>query len=287
MILWQLKIIFMNKLKAVYIAGVARSGTSWLGQIFNSSPDVIFKFQPLFSYELKNRVNEDSSNQEFNDLLTDMATKNSEFLNQNQKIESKEYPDFKKNKSPTHIVFKENRYQNIIEPMMRKVDNLKLLGIIRNPNACLNSWMKLPKEFPEGSKPLEEWRYGDCKNNGHEDFFGYYKWKEVANLYLDLNNKWPDRVCVISYEDIVSNPILKVTEIFHFFGIPFNNQTASFLKDSMSKHVDSPYSVFKGKLVLNQWKSELDPYITNEIKADLTGTRLERFLQDQTLLKEL
>ena len=41
-----------------YLAGVARSGTSWLGQIFDSSPEVRYSFQPLFSYEFKNRVNE-------------------------------------------------------------------------------------------------------------------------------------------------------------------------------------------------------------------------------------
>ena len=280
MTLLLIKGTFMQKLKAVYIAGVARSGTSWVGQIFNSSPDVIFKFQPLFSYEFKNRVNEDSTSDDFIKLITDMSGDDSEFLNQSRKIESKEYPEFEKNKDPSHIVFKENRYQNIIEPMMRKNNDLKLLGIIRNPNACLNSWMKLPKEFPEGSRPLDEWRYADCKNNGHQDFFGYYKWKEVANIYLDLKDKWPDRVYVVSYEELVRNSVLKVTEMFKFFGIPFSNQTTTFLTACASKHIDSPYSVFKDKSVVDQWKGELDSFITSEIEADLVGTRLERFLQN-------
>ena len=37
-------------MKNVAIFGVPRSGTSWLGQIFNSSPMVAYRFQPLFSY---------------------------------------------------------------------------------------------------------------------------------------------------------------------------------------------------------------------------------------------
>lgn len=268
----------MNNLQVIYIAGVARSGTSWLGQIFNSAPEVNFKFQPLFAYEFKNRVNEDSSAMDFINLFNDMTNENSIFLNQQDKLSTKEYPTFVKEKNYSHLVFKENRYQNIIEPMMRKNKSLKLIGIIRNPNACLNSWMKLPKEFPEGSDPLKEWRYGDCKNNGHEDFFGYYKWKEVSNLYLDLKDKWPDRVYIISYEELVRNPIDKTKEIFSFCNIKYTVQTKQFLEDCTTKHMDSPYAVFKNNSVANKWKKEFDPYITNEIKCDLAGTRLEQFL---------
>ena len=41
----------------------------------------------------------------------------------------------------------------------------------------------------KGSSPLKEWRYGECKSQGHEDFFGYYKCKEVTNLYLGFTTK--------------------------------------------------------------------------------------------------
>jgi hypothetical protein len=37
----------------VAIFGCPRSGTSWLGQIFNSAPAVQYRYQPLFSYEFK------------------------------------------------------------------------------------------------------------------------------------------------------------------------------------------------------------------------------------------
>ena len=47
--------------RIISINGVPRSGTSWLGQIINSSPDVAFRFQPLFSYTHKGALREDSS----------------------------------------------------------------------------------------------------------------------------------------------------------------------------------------------------------------------------------
>ncbi|MDZ7795669.1 MAG: sulfotransferase domain-containing protein [Candidatus Marinimicrobia bacterium] len=104
------------------------------------------------------------------------------------------------------MVFKENRYQSVIEPMLRKNKELLFIGIIRNPCAVLNSWMKNEKEFPPNCSPLKDWRFGNCKNQGNEDYFGFYKWKEVAHMYLDLKDKYPKRVYIIKYEDLVDKP---------------------------------------------------------------------------------
>jgi hypothetical protein len=261
-----------------YLAGVARSGTSWLGQLFNSSPEVRFRFQPLFAYEFKNRVNEDSKKSDFNELIHDIYNTESSFLNQDDKRNSGDYPTFLKSEITPHLVFKENRYQNIIEPMMRNCSDINLIGIVRNPNAVLNSWMKNPKEFPPNSDPLNEWRYGDCKNQGHEDFFGYYRWKEVANLYLDLHEKWPKRVYVVSYEHLVKSTQTIVKEMFTHCSISYQKQTDEFIKNGLIAHNVSAYSVFKEKSVVDNWRKELNPYITKEIMHDLEGTRLERFL---------
>jgi hypothetical protein len=269
-----------NNVKTItYLAGVARSGTSWLGQIFNSSPKVRFSFQPFFSYEFKNMVNEDSTDEEFKQLFKEIYNANSSFLSQKDKQKSGDYPIFQKTNNSNHLVLKENRYQYMIEPLMRKCTNVQLVAMIRNPNAVLNSWIKNPKEFPAGSIPLKEWRFGACKNKGPEDFFGYYKWKETSNIYLDLQSKWPGRVYVLRYEDLVASTVKTVTNLFDFCKIPFNDQTYDFINKSTNTHIDSPYSVYKNKGVVNQWKQELDSYITNEIKNDLKGTRLEIYLE--------
>ncbi|MGB4737790.1 MAG: sulfotransferase domain-containing protein, partial [Fuerstiella sp.] len=66
--------------KVVWIAGVARSGTSWIGQIFNSHQNVRYRFQPLFSYEFKSRVNEDSTDAEHQQFLNDLWDTETDFL---------------------------------------------------------------------------------------------------------------------------------------------------------------------------------------------------------------
>ncbi|MFT6248789.1 MAG: hypothetical protein ACJAZQ_001998 [Cognaticolwellia sp.] len=215
---------------------------------------------------------------DFENLLQQMDIKNSDFLSQADKKLTGEYPTFEKNIKTEFLVFKENRYQNIIEPMMRKTAHLKLVAIIRNPNAVINSWLQSDKDFPEWAIPRKEWRYGACKNIGGEDFYGYYKWKEVSNIYLDLKEKWPERVCVVHYEELTSKPEKITKMLFEFCSIPYERQTIDFLKSSTTQHIDSPYSVFKNASVIDKWQHELDPYISNEIIQDLTGTRLEKFI---------
>ncbi len=266
--------------QVVVIAGVARSGTSWIAQIINSSPDVCFRFQPLFSYAFKNVVTEDSSREEYLEFFNGIYNSSDDFLLQTDQKKGNLYPVFEKNSAPRYLVFKENGYQYVLPKMLQYFQNLKLLGVVRHPCGSLNSWLQNPKEFPPDADPRKEWRFGSCKNQGKaENFFGYYKWKEVASLYLDLKDKYPERVFIAKYDEIVNNPLDLAKSLFDFLGLKFSEQTQSFLEASHSIHQDNPYAVFKDKSVKEKWKFELDPYIVNEVLNDLAGTRLEIFLK--------
>jgi hypothetical protein len=264
----------------IVIAGVARSGTSWIAQIIDSSPDVSFRFQPLFSYAFKNAVTEDSNREEYLEFFNSIYNSSDDFLLQTDKRKAGLYPVFKKNSAPRYLALKENNHQYVIPKMMQYFQNLKLLGVVRHPCGSLNSWLQNPKEFPPDADPRKEWRFGSCKNQGKvENFFGYYKWKEVANLYLDLKDKYAERVFIVKYDEIVKDPIGHAKSIFDFLCLQFSEQTTSFLETSHSTHQDNPYAVFKDKSVSERWKSELDPYIITEVLNDLTRTRLEVFLK--------
>jgi len=262
------------------ITGIARSGTSWIAQIVDSSPDVAFRFQPLFSYAFKGVVDEDSSKEDYLHFFEGIYNSSDSFLLQTDKRTTNLYPVFNKNDSLSHLAFKENRYLYLLPKMLQYFDNFKLIGIIRHPCGSLNSWLRNPKEFPPGAEPKKEWRFGSCKNEGKvENFFGYYKWKEVANLFLDLKSKHPEKAMIINYDTFVDNPVVLTKSIFDFSDLPLSEQTTSFLKKSQAIHEESPYAVFKDKSVRDAWRSQLDPYIVNEILNDLSGTRLEMFIE--------
>ena len=79
---------------------------------------------------------------------------------------------------------------------------------------------------------MEEWRFAACKNKGPEDYFGYYKWKEVANLYLDLKQQFPERVSILSYEELLNAPEEKFKGLFERLDLDYSEQTAKFVTES-------------------------------------------------------
>ena len=247
----------MSWQRALWIGGVARSGTSWLAQLINSHEAVRFRFQPLFSYEFKARINEDSTREQQLDFLNELWQTESDFLVQQDKIDSGEYPKFAKRESSV-LAFKENRYLSVIEPLLRRVESMHFVGIIRNPCAVINSWSKNEKEFPSGSILREQWRFGACKNSGPEDYFGYYKWKEAANLFIDLANQYPDRACVYSYGSVVANPSECVASILSMLELEMTPQVQAFIESSSSRHSSNYYSVYKSaEKTSSDWKKRI------------------------------
>ena len=95
------------------------------------------------------------------------------------------------------------------------------------------------------------------QESANQDYFGYYKRKIVANLYLDLKDKYLERRFVLRYEKAIYDPVaIYIWKLF------------------TNQHKKIYYAVYKNKSVKDSWCSELVPYIILEIMAELQGTRL-------------
>jgi hypothetical protein len=164
--------------------------------------------------------------------------------------------------------------------MLHLMPTLRLLPIVRHPGAVMNSWIKNPREFPPDADVRREWRFGGCKNQGREeDFFGYYKWKELAHMYLDLRDQFPERVHIVHYEELVDHAHEESRKVFDFLRLEVSASTTAFIDASHQRHVDSPYAVFRSPDVRDRWRGELPSFISETIERDLTGTRLEVFIR--------
>jgi hypothetical protein len=269
-------------LKKIAIFGVPRSGTSWIGEIFNSSPYVAYRFQPLFSYALKDYLTPASSKEEIQEFYEKLLLSKDTFINQYDRRNSGDYPTFNK-ANITHVAFKEVRYINILSNLMRRSPDLMLCLVMRNPYSVINSWMRAPREFRRdlGWKEQEEWRYALKKNmNRPEEYNGYEKWKEAANLFISLKDNYPERVQLINYGKLIQEPARVINNVFSRFGLGFTEQTLDFLKQSSNQENTDPYSVYRSKQTDDNWRRQLDPTIVEEISQDLQNTQLEVFLDD-------
>jgi hypothetical protein len=268
----------------IALHSVPRSGSSWIGQIFNSSPKVNYKYQPLFSFAFKDYLTPNSSKKEIDSFFSKISNSSDSFINQTEQITNGSYPKFHKDKDLPFIIYKEVRYHQIIENLLAQDPELIVIGLIRNPLSVISSWLQAPKEFRAdlGWNELDQWRYAKLKNQGKaEEFNGYEKWKEVALLFHRLKKQYPKRVYILNYQKVLENTSSEIRDIFNFCGIPITDQTLQFINKSShsnNNNGEDAYSVYRNKQTDDKWKEQLNPIIAEEIISDLNETELEVYL---------
>lgn len=264
------------------IHSVPRSGSTWLGTIFNSHPQVIFKLQPLFSYAFKGKITPNATKEDIINFFNDIAHSDDDFINQMEGVNKGIVPYFGTEENPTHICYKEVRYHHVLENMLQQASDVKVILLVRNPLSVLYSWYQAPKEFKseQGWVFEDEWLDAPMKNlNKPEEFNGYSKWKEAAYLFLNLKAAYPKQVFLLRYEDLLENPEAITKTLFEFVGLSYHEQTSDFiLKSTTTHHVDA-YSVYKVKTSDDSWK-QLPKHIIDYIVKDLKNTSLERFIDE-------
>lgn len=269
-----------NNFKVIWLNGMPRSGTSWLGQIFDSHPDTKYRLAPLFSFAFKNYINKNSTTGKWIDFFDQVyKIEGDEFLEQANRRINHQYPIFNNKRSiPKNLVLKHTRYHNLTNSLLKKNSDIKIIHIVRNPCAVINSWLSAPKEFPQNLDPKLEWKTGSCRKTGPEEFWGFNDWKILTKDYLKLQIEYPNNILVIKYEDLVKNSVEVTKKMFSFTNLFYNEQTDLFLHDCHERHDNNKYAVFKNKSVKDKWKNDLDPTIRDEIINDLTGTEYEEFI---------
>lgn len=271
----------MLSFRVVSIHGAPRSGTSWLGQIFNSHPDVAYRFQPLFSYRFKGVIKPGSSCEEIERFLHDLyAVDDDEFILQARQQDRGVHPvGLVKLPRPSLLVMKEVRYHYVIETLLRQVEGIKVIGIVRHPCGAINSWLKTPREFMPEWDMLVEWRQAPSKNQGRpEEFYGFEKWRELATLFLGFSRRYPESFRLVRYEDLVRSPLEVTEKLFAFCGLDLPPQTVAFLAASQAAEVEDPDTVFRRPDVAERWERELCPEIRDAILREIDETELKVFL---------
>lgn len=266
--------------QVILLTGMPRSGTSWLSQIFDSSPLVRFRLSPLFSYEFKNELDEHSGAAEWQSLLERAYLSDTEFLDQSYRRRAGDYPTFAhKEAVPPVLVIKDTRFHNLTEQMLAHVENLKIIAIVRHPCGAIHSWLTAPREFPAAADPMQEWRRGGCRKTGFGEYWGFEDWKNVSAMFMRLASNFPAQVMLQRYEALVRSAGRETRRMFSFCGLPFTSQTEGFLGVSQQEHVDNEYAVFKRPNVADRWRTELQPEIRDAILADIAGTEFARFAE--------
>ena len=179
-----------------------RSGSSWLTAIFNSHPNIKIAYQPLFSYEFKNIINNNSSEKEFNIFIQKLYNTNNKFINMNEDYQGG-YPKYKKEYINT-IFMKNVHHHNLIEKFIKLNPNIKIIGLIRNPINVINSQIYANKE------KLIDWLNGNDKNIDDYNFFGFNNFLETVIAFSIISSSNPLFFNNSSAINCLENPLLSL-----------------------------------------------------------------------------
>lgn len=263
-------------MKRIGVHSPPRSGSTWVGSIFDSNPSVIYKHQPLFSYAFKDRLDLSSTYNDIREFFHELANTSDEFLDRMEQKEEGKFPVFSK-ASPKAVVYKEVRYHHLLRHFLDTDSEIQIVGLIRNPIDTIYSWLNAPKEFDSSWDPLKQWRYAPKKNQEQlEEFNGYEMWKEVAWMFLDLRRKYPERFYLLLYERLNEEPGEVVKSLFEFCGLSWSAQTREFLRESTNTPSDAPYGVFRGPKKSYRHLDKIHPEIKESILTDPEFEALQR-----------
>jgi hypothetical protein len=248
-------------MRTVAIFGCPRSGTSWLGQLYNSQEAVLYRYQPLFAYEFKDwfgvhgltlpalaRFHVALAEAKSDFVLTDLRPP--------------------KHAAPTHLVWKEVRFHRLMAPLMDLPGGLdRLVYLYRRPEDVLNSWYQAPKEFRAGQDIFAEYLYAPSKNIDPSEFNGFAKWKESMQLALSLRARHPGRVKLVSYERLRAEPLIELQRLFDDVGLALTPQVREFAALSTSRQDDGAYSVFRSERTPMRLPAAIADEVSNDAEA--------------------
>lgn len=268
----------------IAIHSVPRSGSTWLGELINSHPAVSYSYQPLFSYAFKGALDKDSRKKDVESFFSAIGDSDDDFIRQTENRSKGNLPIFKKDKTPKVITYKEVRYHYLLEHLLSVDDDIKVILLIRNPLAVINSWLKAPKEFRGdlGWSVTKEWKYAPSKNlNRIEEYNGFEKWKECTLLFHELAIQFPSRVFLLNYQDLICETEALARSVFKFIGLGIHEQTHAFIGKKSDNRETGGYDVSGNKSADDAWKKELDSEIIQEILKDIEGnSELKKYLNE-------
>lgn len=271
--------------KTVFLAGSARSGTTWIGNIINHDNSYRVYFEP-FHPEKVPEFSSFKNRQYFRD-----ETRNPEFLEPldlllKGKIGNKWLNSRNKNFFAGKLLVKDIRANLLLHWIKKHHPHVKIILLLRHPCAVALSRIKLKwggsvSQFLNQPELLED----------HLDpFLPMIRAAEgdletcvtswCVENYVPLRQFKPGEIMVCYYENFILDPEAEVRKMKDFIGEPFPGNLDDIL--SFSSDTNWNKSVHSGneENMMNRWKEEISPEEYKKVKKILASFGMDQFYDD-------
>ena len=236
-------------IKAI-LFGVPRSGTSWVGAMLASHPDLAYRFQPLHSYSFQNTLRPDSTQQQIESFFSDLLESQDPYVLRISLSDDdpRQAGLQKKTSTPKVIMFKEVHDFPSIANCVEIDPSIRLIGLIREPREVLASWIQVDKEWDSSWSIEDEWYWANKKNSEYlGNHFGLSEWIRTTTELKRLRFEYPGRVIILKYSEVTANPQQYVRAGLDLLGLPPAPELRSFIALTHRQSSADQYSVFRAK----------------------------------------
>ncbi|XP_031568202.1 carbohydrate sulfotransferase 1-like [Actinia tenebrosa] len=275
----------------IVLMAYKRSGSSFVGQLFNHHPDILYLYEPIFflkelernhgnAYRILSRrllntifTCNFEENPYFVSQLSDSAfrlssrvlskppmcpsTTNMEHVQEEcQRIHTSTLIDICQ--SYRHVVIKTIRVKNLDELKELRRFNIeapwnimKVIHLVRDPRAIINS-----RAHIDLSRHNTKWTKADYQTNARA-----LCTQVLNNLKKGVSEEaFETMYHVIRYEDIATQTERATRELYEFANLPWSEKAGQWLRQNTLKtHEFHPFSTTKNATMsLNLWRTQLD-----------------------------
>lgn len=267
----------------IYLVGLPRSGTTWIGEVVNTSPGVKYFFEP-FNFRFipeaiphrQKYVHSTDQDEDFARYCRDAFA--GKINHQHYKFHLnwiyKKIPWF-----PGRVTIKDVNSLLALEWIDYHI-NPKIVMIMRHPCAVASSWFRLwggpqkeletlleqllkqPKLMRDYLQPFEELMR---KAQGFWQQVGVF-WGAMYYVALEQQKKHPHWL-VVQHEQFCQQPIQAYRQLFEKLDLPWSARTNDFLSISTQKNSKNPFIPQRiPSQEAEKWKQELESWQIAEIR---------------------
>lgn len=196
--------------------GLPRSGTSLLGMLLAGHPKIAYRYQPLVSYALRDRLHEFLGWEGLGRLHDELRHCSDPFINQSRGEDEGTHIRSFTVARPSTMLIKQVRFHNHLLDWMRH-PYAALIMINRKPEDLIISQLRAYGELGQFGPGEDVWKTAEAKNGGDENsFYGYARIADYLAIQAELSKRYKSRLCVVDYEDLVAEPLQTLERILAF-----------------------------------------------------------------------
>ena len=252
----------------IFLAGVARSGTTWLSNIINYNNSYRYIFEPFYekkvgickNFSPKQYIKENSSNESFLEPTKVILS---------GQVRSKWSDRFNERIFTSKRLIKSIRANLFLKWLHLNFPNLPIVLILRHPCAVAASkiklnWQRSLDKYLKQENLMEDFlnpfykemeRAEELYQSSNDSFENHiFSW--CIENYVPLKQFKPDEIYIIFYENICKNPEAEVKKLFIYLKQKYDERVLSTSK-RVSKLSRNDSAIVTGKSLIDSWRQHL------------------------------